>query len=123
MSDLHASDIGGSSTQHPDMLSVLSAEGRQQAQPQVQHQAASQSGPADMPDQPHTASHDRSLAAEHDHDPSHNTHAQTEGEDTFFDAEEGEPGTLLCSAGPSVHIAALASMPHADTVSTADSLT
>lgn len=84
MSNLHSSNICGSWTQLSDELSVLHAEGRQQAQPQVQHQ----SYPADGPG---SADRDRSLAAEHDHDPSHNTHAQTDGEDTFFDAEEGKP--------------------------------
>lgn len=77
------------------MNARCAAEGRQQTEPQVQHQAAGQPQPAAGPG---SAGRDRSLAAEHDHDPSHNTHAQTEGEDTFFDAEEGETGFMLYSA-------------------------
>lgn len=112
---LHAPNICGRLTQPPDVLSVLSAEGRQQAQPQVQQQAARQSQPADVRGQPSTAGHDRSLAAEHHHDPGHNMHVQTEGEDTFFDAEEGEPGTMLCSARPFMSTAVSAFAQHAST--------
>ncbi|KAK9830764.1 hypothetical protein WJX74_006040 [Apatococcus lobatus] len=57
---------------------------------QREQQQASHTWPTAYSNQPHipNASHDRSLAAEHHLDPSHNAHPQAEGEDTFFDAEE-----------------------------------
>ena len=87
-------------SRHPQVSSVLNAEVRQQ-DPQVQQQSASQSWSAAPSSQPQTTvpSHDRSLAAEHHDDPCHNTHPQADGEDTFFDAEEGKACIRTFQAG------------------------